>query len=140
MEKKSFFKRSFGEHSTIVKRIIIGIWIITGVGVIIIILAVISSDDKKNVAEQKRLMSEVKCNSAVRSKLKAPSSADFAGPFDGVASVIRLQDDNSVIYDFISYVDAKNDFGVKLRKKFKCRIQYNIGAENWSIIELNWIE
>ena len=133
-------KKSFSEHSTLVKRILIGIWIIIGVVFIIIILAVISSDDKKNVAEQKRLMSEVKCNSAVRSKLKAPSSADFAGPFDGVASVIRLQDDNSVIYDFISYVDAKNDFGVKLRKKFKCRIQYNIGAENWSIIELNWIE
>ena len=140
MEKKSFFKRSFGEHSTLVKRILIGGWIMIGVVFIIIILAVISSDDKKNVAEQKRLMSEVKCNSAIRSKLKAPSSADFAGPFDGVASVIRLQDDNSVIYDFISYVDAKNDFGVKLRKKFKCRIQYNIGAENWSIIELNWIE
>ena len=140
MEKKSFFKRSFGEHSTLVKRIVIGGWIIIGVVFIIIILAVISSDDKKNVAEQKRLMSEVKCNSAVRSKLKAPSSADFADPFDGVASVIKGQDDNSVIYDFISYVDAKNDFGVKLRKKFKCRIQYNIGAENWSIIELNWIE
>ena len=133
-------KKSFSEHSTLVKRILIGIWIIIGVVFIIIILAVISSDDKKNVAEQKRLMSEVKCNSAVRSKLKAPSSADFASHFDGVASVIRLQDDNSVIYDFISYVDAKNDFGVKLRKKFKCRIQYNIGAENWSIIELNWIE
>ena len=133
-------KKSFSEHSTLVKRILIGIWTIIGVVFIILILAVISSDDKKNVAEEKRLMSEVKCNSAVRSKLKAPSSADFAGPFDGVASVIRLQDDNSVIYDFISYVDAKNDFGVKLRKKFKCRIQYNIGAENWSIIELNWIE
>ena len=133
-------KKSFSEHSTLVKRILIGIWIIIGVVFIIIILAVISSDDKKNVAEEKRLMSEVKCNSAVRSKLKAPSSADFAGPFDGVASVIKVQDDNSVIYDFISYVDAKNDFGVKLRKKFKCRIQYNIGAENWSIIELNWIE
>ena len=129
-------EKPFSEYSTLGKRIIIGIWIIVGVCFIIIILAVISSDDKKNVAEQKRLMSEVKCNSAVRSKLKAPSSADFAGPFDGVASVIRLQDDNSVIYDFISYVDAKNDFGVKLRKKFKCRIQYNIGAENWSIIEL----
>ena len=133
-------KKSFSEHSTLVKRILIGIWIIIGVVFIIIILAVISSDDKKNVAEQKRLMSEVKCNSAVRSKLKAPSSADFADPFDGVASVITGQDDNSVIYDFISYVDAKNDFGVKLRKKFICRIQYNIGAENWSIIELNWIE
>ena len=133
-------KKSFSEHSTLVKRILIGGWIIIGVVFIIIILAVISSDDKKNVAEQKRLMSEVKCNSAVRSKLKAPSSADFAGPFDGVASVIKVQDDNSVIYDFISYVDAQNDFGVKLRKKFICRIQYNIGAENWSIIELNWIE
>ena len=138
-------KKSFSEHSTLVKRILIGIWIIIGVVFIIIILAVISSDDKKsddkkNVAEEKRLMSEVKCNSAVRSKLKAPSSADFADPFDGVASVIKVQDDNSVIYDFISYVDAQNDFGVKLRKKFKCRIQYNIGAENWSIIELNWIE
>ena len=106
MEKKSFFKRSFGEHSTLVIRILIGGWIIIGVVFIIIILAVISSDDKKNVAEQKRLMSEVKCNSAVRSQLKAPSSADFADLFDGVASVIRLQDDNSVIYDFISYVDA----------------------------------
>ena len=122
------------------KRFIIGIWIILGVGVIIIILAVISSDDKKNEADQKRLMSEVKCNSAVRNNLKSPSSADFADLFDGVSSVIAEQDDNLVIYDFISYVDAKNDFGVELRKKFKCRIQYNIGAENWLVIELNWIE
>ena len=140
MEKKSFFKRSFGEHSTLVKRILIGGWIIIGVVFIIIILAVISSDDKKNIAEQELMMSEVKCNRAIRSNLKAPSSADFADAFDGVSSVIAEQDDSLVIYDFISFVDAKNNFGVALRKKFKCRIQYNIGAENWSIIELNWIE
>ena len=75
-------KKSFSEHSTLVKRILIGIWIIISVVFIIIILAVISSDDKKNVAEQKLMMSEVKCNRAIRSNLKAPSSADFADAFE----------------------------------------------------------
>ena len=133
-------QKPFSEYSTLVKRIIIGCWIFIGVCAFIIILAVISSDDKKNIAEQELMMSEVKCNRAIRSNLKAPSSANFADAFDGVSSVIAEQDDSLVIYDFISFVDAKNDFGVALRKKFKCRIQYNIGAENWSVIELNWIE
>ena len=85
-------------------------------------------------------MSKVKCNRAVRGNLKAPSSANFADPLDGVASTIAGQDDNSVTYDFISYVDAENAFGVKLRKKFKCRFQYNIAAVNWSVTELKWVE
>jgi len=132
--------KSFSEYSKLGKRIIIGIWFFLGVVAVIIIIAVISSNDKKKIAEKKRLMSEVKCNSAVKSNLKAPASADFADPLDGVASVITEQDDNSVTYDFVSYVDAKNDLGVKLRKKFICRIQYNIGAENWTIIKLNWVK
>jgi len=132
--------KSFSEYSTLGKRIIIGIWFILGVVAVIIIIAVISSNDKNKIAEKKRMMSEVKCNSAVKSNLKAPASADFADPLDGVASVITEQDDNSVTYDFVSYVDAKNDLGVKLRKKFICRIQYNISAENWTIIKLNWVK
>ena len=132
--------KSFSEYSTLGKRIILGVGVLVFGSLVIIIIADISSNDKKKVAEKKRLMSEVKCNSAVKSNLKAPESADFADPLDGVASVITEQDDNSVTYDFVSYVDAKNDFGVKLRKKFKCRIQYNIGAENWSIIKLNWVK
>ena len=132
--------KSFSEYSKLGKRIIIGIWFFLGVVAVIIIIAVISSNDKKKIAEKKQLMSEVKCNSAVKSNLKAPASADFADPLDGVASVITEQDDNSVTYDFVSYVDAKNDLGVKLRKKFICRIQYNIGAENWTIIKLNWVK
>ena len=132
--------KSFSEYSTLGKRIILGVGVLVFGSLVIIIIADISSNDKKKVAEKKRLMSEVKCNSAVKSNLKAPESADFADPLDGVASVITEQDDNSVTYDFVSYVDAKNDLGVKLRKKFICRIQYNIGAENWSIIKLNWVK
>lgn len=47
--------KTFSEYSTFAKRIIIGIWIILGVGFIIIIVAVISSDDKKKVAEKNLL-------------------------------------------------------------------------------------
>jgi hypothetical protein len=60
----------------------------------------------------------VACEKAVRSRLKAPRSADFPGVFDSVSEPTKEGDGS---YSWRSWVDAQNSFGAKLRTHFQCR-------------------
>jgi hypothetical protein len=84
--------------------------------------AAIQIAEKKRDAESKQhpQIDEafVKCRSAVRGNLKAPSTADFAPYSRG--SVIDL---GKWQYRVQSYVDAENSFGAHLRSSFTSTVK-----------------
>lgn len=67
----------------------------------------------------------------VRDKLLSPSTAEFAGMSD--SKVVKKGE----AWTVVSYVDAKNAFGVPLRKHYACRLRYNKGDNTWSLLDLN---
>jgi hypothetical protein len=69
------------------------------------------------------------CEDAMRKHLKAPASADFAGPADRV-----LRSDGKGTWNMQAFVDAQNSFGAKLRMRFICWVSYK-GA-NYSVDSL----
>lgn len=56
---------------------------------------------------------------AVKSQLKAPSTAKFADGYDK-KSKNKINDDESVIIQ--SYVDAQNSFGAMIRTHYRCTV------------------
>jgi hypothetical protein len=57
------------------------------------------------------------CQSAVRERLKSPGTASFQAPRDS-----RIKRYDSGNYEIVSYVDAQNSFGAKLRSSYTCVI------------------
>jgi hypothetical protein len=55
------------------------------------------------------------CQDAVRDRLKAPATAEFQAPRN--AEIKRYDSGN---YEIVSYVDAQNSFGAKLRSPYTC--------------------
>jgi len=55
------------------------------------------------------------CQGAVRDRLKAPATAEFQAPRN--AEIKRYDSGN---YEIVSYVDAQNSFGAKLRSPYTC--------------------
>jgi len=56
------------------------------------------------------------CQGAVRDRLKAPAGAEFQAPRQ--ADITRLTDG----YKIVSYVDASNSFGAKIRTPYTCLV------------------
>lgn len=83
-------------------------------------------------------MAFVQCQSFVKNRLKAPSTADFAF-LDYSAKTLPNR-----TFQIKSYVDAQNSFGAKIRNYFLCEIQWS-GADsaridNWNLINLELSE
>lgn len=79
-------------------------------------------------------MAFVQCKQFVKDRLRSPSSAEFSF-LDYTAKKLPAQR-----FEIISYVEAKNVFGVKLKNRFICEVQWN-GDEsaiisNWKLINL----
>lgn len=68
------------------------------------------------------------CQDAVRARLKAPAGAEFQAPRR--ADITKFDDG----YKIVSYVDAANSFGAKLRTPFTCLVEQH-GAE-FKVIDL----
>lgn len=72
----------------------------------------------------------------MRNRLLSPSSADF--PSQG--SVSKRSDG---IYVVMSYVDAQNAYGAKLRQYWICQLKYKGGSwdspDSWQIIEATFM-
>lgn len=73
----------------------------------------------------------------VKQRLKAPSSAKFPGVFDGIEDHVTNLGGQK--YRIISYVDAQNAFGTKIRTKFIGEIQ-QISEDQWQLISLELLE
>lgn len=71
----------------------------------------------------------------IEPRLKAPSTAKFAGLHDDGTKVVK----NGVSYEIASYVDSQNSFGAMLRKYYIAKVTQ--GGENlWRVDAFSWIE
>jgi hypothetical protein len=69
------------------------------------------------------------CERAVKTTLKAPSTADFSGYSD---SDIKSAGN---IYTVAGYVDSENSFGAKIRTDWNCQVRST--GDNWQLVHLN---
>lgn len=76
-----------------------------------------SERDQATTTLRQQLEIAAQCQSIVRKRLKAPSTAEFEyGPYaEG-----HHQDTGEPIGIYIGYVDSENSFGAKLRNEFTC--------------------
>jgi len=79
-------------------------------------------------------MAFVQCQKFVKDKLRSPSSAEFAF-LDYTAKILPAQR-----FEIASYVEAQNAFGVKLKNRFICEVQWNgddsANYGNWKLLNL----
>ncbi len=93
-----------------------------------------SEEDKRRADN---IMAKIMCEGFVEKRLKSPSSADFAGAFDGVKGANHINSDEKFHYfEMKSWVDAQNSFGAKIRTNFYCKIKNEIGTDQWVLIKL----
>ena len=71
----------------------------------------------------------MRCKTAVKARLKSPSSADF--PFSDYTLAV-VQDTILVK----TYVDADNEFGANIRNTVKCYFDYNSGDAKIKEVEM----
>jgi hypothetical protein len=76
------------------------------------------------------LLAPIRCENAVTTTLKAPSTAKFA-PYSG-AQVMDLGEGKYVVR---SYVDAENSFGAHIRTPYTCTVQC-VAVEACSVTQL----
>lgn len=66
----------------------------------------------------------------VKSRLKAPSTADF--PYPGKSGLIDIGElDGECHYYIEGDVDAQNSFGGTVRNRYSMNLKYNISTEKW---------
>lgn len=89
-----------------------------------------AAEEAERSERDHEIMVRVKCESAIKSALRAPATADF--PWQPV-SIGRLKSDGSIMR-VLTYVDAQNSFGATIRTNFLCDCkQVN---EKWAVVEL----
>jgi hypothetical protein len=71
----------------------------------------------------------VMCQSFVRDRLAAPSTARFPR---GTAQVTKA---DATTYRVASHVDAQNHFGAQIRSRYVCTVRW-VGDGNWRLISL----
>lgn len=76
----------------------------------------------------------VMCEQFVTQRLKAPSTAKFAGYTGSTVTKTGAQS-----YQVVSYVDAQNSFGAQLRITFTC-LTTNYDGDNWRLDKLSTSE
>lgn len=90
-----------------------------------------TTPEKRNATEfNAYVMSQV----FVKKHLKAPSTADFASFSE--AKILREPNNKFTV---VSYVDAENSFGAKLRNHYRCELVYD-GIDNWILVNFQMNE
>jgi hypothetical protein len=69
---------------------------------------------------------------AIKDRLKSPDSAEFPDAFDYKNAVIMTPITNG--YRVVSWVKAKNAFGVTLKRPWSCDVGHKAGIEGWYVI------
>lgn len=90
-------------------------WVALGVIAVVVFAVIAGKGDRSADAI-------FSCTSAVKEKLKSPTSADF--PRTG-QEIVKLGDSGLVVVR--GYVDAENSFGAKIRSRYTCRV--DVGEE-----------
>lgn len=81
-------------------------------------------------------MAKVMCDDFMKKSLKAPSTAVFAGPLDGIQAKALSYEKGVHTYELASYVDAQNSFGAQMRTKFYCKTSNTSGSNSWTLVDL----
>ena len=105
----------------------LAIWVVVALAVAAGITAIAIANSPENVAqraiahrlENAPTYAEIECESQVRTRLKAPSTAVFSGTL----AVANTDGD----YDVTGNVDSENSFGAALRSSFSCIV--SVGEE-----------
>lgn len=93
------------------------------------------TSDQKTSEEDLPKRAFYKSQEYVKEHLKAPATADF--PYYNSTSVKRVAGDaKGVMYEVVSYVDAQNSFGAKIRTNYKCSIVRVHANKSWVLAEL----
>jgi hypothetical protein len=80
-----------------------------------------------------RIYAEVFAEVYVKTKLKAPSTAKFAGP-----EAYSTWWVGECKFAVSSYVDAENSFGAQVRNKFTAKVHYDPREDRWYMDRLFW--
>jgi len=91
------------------------------------------SQSSPSAPTDKKAEAVVYCEDAVKQRLKAPSSAEFAGSW--MTKTEYVTDLGGGLYRMRSYVDAQNSFGAKIRSNFICEIEFDTQG-GWKINRL----
>ncbi len=126
------------------------VFLVFAIPVLIIALINPSSTPTTNTSSQKssedpnawktrdnKSMAYIMMEDFVKRKLKAPSTAEFPGIFDGKLDHVKSLGGQK--YRIVSYVDAQNTFGAQIRTRFVGEIQQT-SEDEWQLISLNLIE
>jgi len=115
--------------------------IISLVGIAVFVLLAFGSTDSEKSSdpnawktEDNKSMAYIMMEDFVKQRLKAPSTAEFPGVFDGKLDHVTALGNQT--YRIVSYVDAQNSFGAKIRTKFVGEIK-QMSADRWQLISLN---
>ncbi len=98
---------------------------------IVIFLAVVGAfwlfggDQKEPDLCRDGISAKVIAETFVRRRLKAPSTADFAGVSD--AKMVEI---SCGTWRVVSYVDSQNSFGAKIRTHFAVTVEF-LGKDKW---------
>lgn len=76
-------------------------------------------------------MAFVMMQKPIRARLRSPSSASFPYQPDAIVPIGNCR------FRMVSYVDAQNGFGATLRTRWSGTIQFNVGSNTWTAIEVN---
>jgi hypothetical protein len=94
--------------------------LVIGTGVLIIVAVIRNrptpAQQAASDAQRDGFSAAFVCQSAVRDRLKAPAGAEFQAPRH--ADITRLTDG----YKIVSFVDASNSFGAKIRTPYTCLV------------------
>lgn len=94
--------------------------LIIGIGVLIVVAVIRNrpAPDASATSDAQRdgYTAAFVCQGAVRDRLKAPAGAEFQAPRH--ADITPLMDG----YKIVSYVDASNSFGAKIRTPYTCLV------------------
>jgi len=99
-------------------------------GVVILFFIVLNNSGTTNTRDTYTTSALNMSREFVKEKLLSPANAEFALLEN---SEVRKIDD---IYYVDSYVDAKNAYGVSIRKKYKCQMKHKQDSEDWRLIDL----
>jgi hypothetical protein len=102
---------------------------LVGLVVLIFIINMIWPEEAAR-AEHSDIAAATACESFVRDRLRAPSTAKF--PWSEQQTVHA----GNGLYTVRGAVDAQNGFGAQIRSRYLCRVQFEAADRSWTLKDL----
>ena len=87
----------------------------------------------RDCGQDNAIAADVWSRTFVKRELKSPSSSSF--PWSGKSEAI-----GDCVFRVVSYVEADNSFGAKLRTYYEAKLRYDPVADKWTLISLRFEE